>query len=177
MSNELAKITRRRESKWIPGLRQCVLALGKTVLMAGVILAIPIYQTDHDPEMRSQFKLLWRMSFDPSRVWSALVLPTKAKDPEFVCWGPGNPIHSCPPGTPDPDDIPRCIEPTRHFPLAERAWIEALGGTKDWTAPFPCKGLRIVNGQWVPLVRRNVTPETVNDVQLHRWWPGSLPWG
>ena len=151
MSNELAKITRRRNPKLILVLRQFVLGLGKAVLVAGVILAIPIYQADHDPAMRSQFKRLWRMGFEPSRVWSAIVLDTKAKDPKFVCWGPGNPIHSCQPGTPDPDYIPRCIEPTRHFPLREQTWIEILGGTKDWTAPFPCKGLRIVDGKWVPL--------------------------
>ena len=57
MSNELAKITRRRNPKLIPVLRRFVLGLGKTVLVAGVILAIPIYQADHDPAMRSQFKL------------------------------------------------------------------------------------------------------------------------
>ncbi len=151
MSNELAKITRRRGSKLTPVLRQFAIELGKTVLVAGVILAIPIYQADHDPAMRGQFELLWRMSFEPSRVWSAIVLHAKAKDPKFVCWGPGSPIHSCQPGTPNPDNIPRCIEPTRHFPLAEQTWIEVLGGTKDWTAPFPCRDLRIVNGEWVPL--------------------------
>ena len=120
MSNELAKITRRRDPKLIPVLRQFAIELGKTVLVAGAILAIPIYQADHDPAMRSRFELLWRMSFEPSHVWSAIVLHTKAKDPHFVCWGPGNPIHSCQPGTPDPDNIPRCIEATRHFPLAEQ---------------------------------------------------------
>ncbi len=57
MSNELAKITRRRDPKLIPVLRQFAIELGKTLLVAGVILAIPIYQADHDPAMRSQFKL------------------------------------------------------------------------------------------------------------------------
>ena len=57
MSNELAKITRRRDPKLIPVLRPFAIALGKTLLVAGVILAIPIYQADHDPAMRSQFKL------------------------------------------------------------------------------------------------------------------------
>jgi len=97
-----------------------------------------------DYPTRMLIKTEARILFSPAHVVEAKVLRGGPKDPAWVCWGPGHPVHACQPFLPDKDMPPSCIEPIASFPIPSRPLVrEIYGGTGKWGPPHPCPGIQI----------------------------------
>lgn len=131
-----------RNKSWGKSIRKGVFtgaAVG--VSCAAIIIAAGTWG---DYPTRMLIKTEARILFSPAHVVEAKVLRGGPKDPAWVCWGPGHPVHACQAFTPDKDMPPSCIEPIDSFPVSVRPLVrEIYGGTKEWGPPHPCLGIRI----------------------------------
>ena len=131
-----------RKRSWIQFLKKTVLTGAAIGLACAVIVAG--LGTWGDDITRKLVKTQARMLFASGHVMEAKVLHGGPRDPSWICWGPGHPVHACSPYRPDPDLPPACIEPMSSIPAPMRKIARDIyGGTDKWGSPHPCLGIRI----------------------------------
>ena len=131
-----------RKKSWKQSIKEGVVTgAGIGVVCAVIVIAMGTWG---DYPERMLVKREARTIFSPDHVMEAKVLHGGPRDPSWICWGPGHPVHACRPFTPDKDMPPSCIQTMSSIPAPMRKIArEIYGGTDEWGPPHPCRGIRI----------------------------------